>query len=214
MTNPIFLLIPDEDVREAVAEQIAAASLGPAQGVEDGNDLLKQCAGTDGAVIVADETAYDPKLAAALVESHADILLLGGEGAEGVAETFAKPLRLGHLLARLRYYLETAPLLRQRSVTFGPWRLEPHNRRAVNAQSGDAVRLTEKETALLVFLSQSETPPTRCDILAGVWGYGEGIDTHTLETHLYQLRRKLDAGGADWLINENGAYRLAQAEAA
>jgi DNA-binding response OmpR family regulator len=58
---------------------------------------------------------------------------------------------------------------------------------------------------LLVFLAAQPQPVTRRDILAGVWGYDERIDTHTLETHIYQLRRKLDG---DWLVNEAGAYRL------
>ena len=70
--------------------------------------------------------------------------------------------------------------------------------------------LTEKETALLVFLGHSHEPVTRRDILAAVWGYDENIDTHTLETHIYQLRRKLDGKDENWLINEAGAYRLAR----
>jgi DNA-binding response OmpR family regulator len=116
---------------------------------------------------------------------------------------------LGHLATRLRYYLETAPLLRDRVIAFGPHRLEPQNRRILRGDETEAIRLTEKETALLVFLAQSKEPATRKDILASVWGYDERIDTHTLETHIYQLRRKLDSSGENWLINEAGTYRLA-----
>jgi len=94
-------------------------------------------------------------------------------------------------------------------VTFGPYRLESQNRRVLRDNEADPIRLTEKETALLVYLAQNKTPSTRQDILANVWGYDERIDTHTLETHIYQLRRKLDREGENWLLSEAGAYRLA-----
>ena len=144
--------------------------------------------------------------------------MLGGtDEVEGVTETFAKPVRLGHLLTRVRYYLETAPLLRDRAIAFGPWRLEPQNRRLTRDNDAEPVRLTEKETALLVYLAQSKEPATRRDILANVWGYDERIDTHTLETHIYQLRRKLEGGGKEggenWLVFEDGAYHLAREQA-
>ena len=212
----IFLFIPDNALREAVAEQCAAAALPSARLVDNTAALLKQSESEESCVIVVDEAAYDKKTAAALralaERPHRPALLLLGaaEDSEAVTESFAKPLRLGHLIARLRYYLETAPLLRDRVVAFGPYRLEPQNRRILLEKTGEAIRLTEKETALLAFLAKHETPVTRRDILADVWGYDERIDTHTLETHIYQLRRKLDGAGENWLLFEAGAYRLAR----
>jgi DNA-binding response OmpR family regulator len=213
----IFLLIPDASLRDAVAEQIAAGKLGAPRVVETVQALLKQSEGETPCVIVIDEAAYDKKTAAALqvlgerAERPALLMLGGADDVEEITESFAKPLRLGHLLTRLRYYIETAPLLRDRAVAFGPYRLEPQSRR-VTRDSGEAIRLTEKETALLAFLAGRAEPATRRDILAGVWGYDERIDTHTLETHIYQLRKKLEAekdSNDNWLIFEGGTYRLA-----
>ena len=217
----VFLLIPDVALREAVLEQIDAAKRDEARPVETAQAFVRQAAaqaapGAPG-VLIIDEAAYDKK-AAALLRGLDDamgkpvILLLGGEddGEGTVSETFAKPLRLGHLLSRLRYYTETALLLREHVVRFGAYRLEPQKRRILGDREGDPIRLTEKETALLVFLAQSKEPVTRRDILAAVWGYDERIDTHTLETHIYQLRRKLDAGGEAWLVSEAGTYHLAR----
>jgi len=72
------------------------------------------------------------------------------------------------------------------------------------------IRLTEKETAILEYLGHSTDPVTREELLGAIWGYDARIDTHTLETHIYQLRRKLDpeAKGLDLLVNEQSAYRL------
>ena len=120
------------------------------------------------------------------------------------------PLRLGHLLARLRYHLEVAPRLRTATLVCGPYRFDPQNRLLTVADTGTIIRLTEKESSLLEFIGDSAVPVAREEILAALWGYDARIDTHTLETHVYQLRRKLDTDprGAGLLVNEQGAYRL------
>ncbi len=210
--SSIFLLITDSALREAVREQIAASKLGTLRVV---NGIREVECGEKPCVVIIDEAAFDGKAIASFEagEEKPVFLLLGGNAdAEGVVETFAKPFRLGHLLTRLRYYLETAPLLRDRDLVFGRYKLEPKNRRVVCEEGGDPVRLTEKETALLVYLANRAEPATRLDILAAIWGYDERIDTHTLETHIYQLRRKLDREGENWLVNEAGAYHLARGQ--
>jgi DNA-binding response OmpR family regulator len=95
-------------------------------------------------------------------------------------------------------------------VVIGVYRLEPQNRQMIQTENGTVIRLTEKETALLDYLAQSTAPVTREELLAAIWGYDGRIDTHTLETHIYQLRRKLDPEekGDDLLVNEGGSYRL------
>ena len=204
----IFLLISDSALREAVVEQLASSKLGALRVVNTLRDV--EC-GEKPCVVIVDEAAFDGNAVASfnVGEKKPLLLLLGGNAdTEGVAETFARPFRLGHLLTRLRYYLETAPLLRDRELVFGRYKLEPKNRRLVCEYGGEPVRLTEKETALLVYLANRAEPATRLDILAAIWGYDERIDTHTLETHIYQLRRKLDREGENWLVNEAGAYHL------
>jgi len=217
----ISLFIPDGALREAVVEQIKAAHWGEPRIVDGIQSWGKQNEDEATQLLIIDDADADKKLMTFLhhLKDRAEkpaILMLGGrDDFEGVSETFEKPLRLGHLLTRIRYYMETAPLLRDRVVDFGPYRLEPQNRRILCANNSDPIRLTEKETALLVFLAQRNEPATRRDILAAIWGYDERIDTHTLETHIYQLRRKLDkdGGGDAWLVNEAGAYRLARGQA-
>jgi hypothetical protein len=197
----LFLHFSDPALREAVAEQIAASS------IDDVRDWQKDVL-VEGDLVVTDASALF-----GAGSCPATILLIGEAGeSDAVNESFAKPVRLGHLMARIRHYLQTAPLLRNGTLVFGPWKLEPQNRSVI--RGGETVRLTEKETALLAFLARAPQPVTRRDILAEVWGYDERIDTHTLETHLYQLRRKLgEKEGETWLIAEAGAYRLAKGQA-
>ena len=73
------------------------------------------------------------------------------------------------------------------------------------------IRLTEKETAIIKFLYRSgEQSVSRETLLADVWGYNAGVSTHTLETHIYRLRQKIerDPSHAEILITEGGGYRL------
>ena len=202
----VYILIPDAALREAVTEQLSIEALGQAQ--EQG--AVPASPPIEPAVVILDEAADAKtiKKLRAIKNEHCAVLLLGNppEGCDEtlVTEAFAKPVRLGHLLGRLRFHLEVAPKLRSKPMEIGPYRLEAQQRSLT--QGSETVRLTEKETALLEYLAQSTAPVGRDELLASVWGYDARIDTHTLETHIYQLRRKL---GAELILNEGGLYRLA-----
>lgn len=210
------LLIADAALRDAIYEQLK--SLPDSVCV-----TLASIASMDNAatILVLDERAADKKTLKYLYDRKkagqlAHVFFLGN-GTEDTmplfTETFPQPVRLGHFLARLRFHLETAPLLRSEAILFGPYRLEPQHRHIVILPGPDVIRLTEKETALLEYLGQASQPVARDELLAAIWGYDAAIETHTLETHIYQLRRKLDPHnkGENWLLNEQGAYRLARA---
>lgn len=208
--SDIALLISAVSLRDSLIEALKNANLSAPDVFASPEDL----AASPAKVVVIDGPDFEKhgetltKSVSACAEKPVVLLLGDKDSPASVSETFSKPFRLGHLLTRLRYYLETAPLLRDRDVSFGPYKLEPHYRRIWRDAEADPIRLTEKETALLVFLAQHSTPSTRADILAEVWGYDERIDTHTLETHLYQLRRKLDRDGENWIVNDAETYRL------
>jgi DNA-binding response OmpR family regulator len=79
--------------------------------------------------------------------------------------------------------------------------------------SGGKIRLTEKETAILKYLYRAgDRIVTRDVLLSEVWGYNSGVTTHTLETHIYRLRQKIerDPSHAELLITEAGGYKLAR----
>jgi DNA-binding response OmpR family regulator len=73
------------------------------------------------------------------------------------------------------------------------------------------VRLTEKETSILRYLYRAgQRPVPRETLLQEVWGYNSGVTTHTLETHIYRLRQKIenDAAAPAILVTEAGRYKL------
>ena len=78
--------------------------------------------------------------------------------------------------------------------------------------NGERLDLTSTEFKLLSLLVTSDgTSQSREHLLQEVWGYAAAISTHTLETHIYRLRRKIEADPADAkiLVTDDGGYRLA-----
>ncbi|MBO6905972.1 MAG: winged helix-turn-helix domain-containing protein, partial [Parvibaculum sp.] len=92
----------------------------------------------------------------------------------------------------------------------GPYSFRPSAKVLMDAQE-KKIRLTEKETSILKYLYRAGAKVVGRDILlAEVWGYNSGVTTHTLETHIYRLRQKIekDPSNAEILVTETGGYRL------
>jgi DNA-binding response OmpR family regulator len=129
-------------------------------------------------------------------------------GVVGAAAVMTKPFRLGALIARLRALLRNAARGQsEAAIELGPYRFHPVARLLV-AANGRQIRLTEKESAILLCLRRAgQAGVSREGLLDEVWGYQADLTTHTLETHVYRLRRKIAASGL--LVTEAGGYRLA-----
>ena len=129
--------------------------------------------------------------------------------AAGADDCLVRPLRLNALLAQLRAHLRSDER-GARALTIGPYVFVPSAKLLTDASGRRQVRLTEKETAILEFLYRAGTTIGREALLGEVWGYNAGVTTHTLETHVYRLRRKIerDPARAELLVTEPGGYRL------
>ena len=84
------------------------------------------------------------------------------------------------------------------------------DREKVLLEGAKRVRLTEKETNILKYLQRAGGTVSREVLLHEVWGYNPAVSTHTLETHIYRLRQKIekDPSHAQLLLTESGGYRL------
>lgn len=128
----------------------------------------------------------------------------------GANDYVAKPVRLGVLLARLRAQLRQFELSDDAVFQIGPYRFRPASKMLV-MRNGRKIHLTEKETAILKYLYRvGDRPVPREVLLDEVWGYNAGVTTHTLETHVYRLRQKIEPvpGETTLLVTEPGGYRL------
>jgi DNA-binding response OmpR family regulator len=123
-------------------------------------------------------------------------------------ETLAKPFRFAALLAKVHALTTHHAADGDVAVRIGPYTFHP-SAKLLQAE-GRRVRLTEKETNILKFLHASAGTVPRETLLHEVWGYGPAVATHTLETHIYRLRKKIeeDPGRAQILLTEGGGYRL------
>jgi DNA-binding response OmpR family regulator len=130
----------------------------------------------------------------------------------GANDYVSKPFRIGVLLARIRAQLRQHEQSEDAVFTIGPYSFRPANKLMVHKETEQKVRLTEKETSILKYLYRAGRKVVSRDILLNeVWGYNAGVTTHTLETHIYRLRQKIEdePSSASILITETGGYRLA-----
>ncbi len=147
------------------------------------------------------------------------IIMLTGQDSEsatilgldaGANDYVTKPFRFAVLLARIRAHLRQHEQSEDAVFRIGPYTFKPAAKMLVT-EDGRKIRLTEKETAILRFLYRAgEKVVSRDTLLHEVWGYNAGVTTHTLETHIYRLRRKIEPSPsqAELLVTESGGYKL------
>ena len=128
----------------------------------------------------------------------------------GANDYVTKPFRFAVLLARIRAQLRQHEQSEDATFTVGPYMFKP-GQKLLTLENGQKIRLTEKEAAIIRYLYRADQKVvTRDVLLEEVWGYNSGVTTHTLETHVYRLRQKIerDPSNAEILVTENGGYKI------
>jgi DNA-binding response OmpR family regulator len=127
----------------------------------------------------------------------------------GANDYVTKPFRFAVLMARAHAHLRSHGQSEDAVFRIGPYTFRPSAKLLLGI-NGKKVRLTEKETNILKFLYRSGETVPRDTLLHEVWGYNPAVTTHTLETHIYRLRQKIETnpGQAQILVTESGGYRL------
>ena len=223
-SKTILIVDDDTDLREALAEQLeldeqfivhqAAAGIpGVAAAQDQRPDLVLldvDLPDIDGREVcrrmrAAGVAAPIIMLTAAAEDSDA----IGGLDA-GANDYVTKPFKFAVLLARIRAQLRSHEQSEDAVFRLGPYEFRPAAKILVDERQ-KKIRLTEKETSILKYLYRAgEKPVARDELLTEVWGYNAGVTTHTLETHVYRLRQKIepDPANARLLLTEAGGYRL------
>ncbi|MAW35404.1 MAG: DNA-binding response regulator [Rhodospirillaceae bacterium] len=141
-------------------------------------------------------------------DSDADAILGLDAGAN---DYITKPFRFNVFMARIRAQLRTHEQSDDAVFNVGPYAFLPAAKMLTNSETDRKIRLTEKETAILKFLYRAGGKVVSRDtLLDEVWGYNAGVNTHTLETHVYRLRQKIEPDPQQnvILITEPGGYKL------
>ena len=128
----------------------------------------------------------------------------------GANDYVTKPFRFAVLLARIRAQLRQYEQSEDATFNVGPYVFKPAQKLLTDGD-GKKIRLTEKEAAIIRYLFRAgQKAVTRDELLEEVWGYNSGVTTHTLETHVYRLRQKIekDPSNAEILVTENGGYKI------
>ena len=220
-----ILLVDDEDdLREALGEQLvmtedfdvfeaasgADALLKVKQGLYDLVILDVGLPDTDGRELCKVMRKQGVKCPIIMLTGHTgdSDMILGLDS--GANDYVTKPFKFPVLLARIRAQLRTHEASEDAVFQLGHYTFKPAQKMLVT-EDNKKVRLTEKETNILKFLYRaSEGVVPRDVLLHEVWGYNAGVTTHTLETHIYRLRQKIepDPSNARLLVTESGGYRL------
>src|SRR5215469_8978803 len=221
------ILIVDDDValRHSLAEQLRLHEEFQPSEAEDGAqalDITKQ-QNFDAILLDIGLPDMDGRELCRLMRRsgvRAPVLMLTGADSDadailgldsGANDYITKPFRLNVLLARLRAQLRQHELSEDAVFTIGPYTFRPSVKTLIDDAKRKKVRLTEKETAILKYLYRAGDKTIGREVLLNeVWGYNSGVTTHTLETHVYRLRQKIerDPGKAEILVTEPGGYRL------
>ena len=129
----------------------------------------------------------------------------------GANDYITKPFRIGVLLARIRAQIRQHERSSEAVFSIGSFTFQTANQLFLNNETNEKTHLTEKETALVKYLYRADGRTIQRDVLLGeVWGYNAAVDTHTLETHIYRLRQKIerDPSKPEILVTEPGGYRI------
>lgn len=225
MPTPKRVLLVDDDtmLRSSLAEQLAAdgsyavveagsCEEGRARAGEglyefmildiglpdgDGRDLCRE---------FRDMGVSCPIILLTAAESDADTV----QGLEAGANDYVtKPFRFAVLMARVHAHLRSHGHSEDAQYRIGPYTFRPSAKLLID-EASKKIRLTEKETNILKYLHRSGETVPRETLLHEVWGYNPAVTTHTLETHIYRLRQKIevDPSRARLLVTESGGYRL------
>jgi len=220
----ILLVDDDEDLREALGEQLLMTEDFDVFEAGNGSDAMEKVKSELYDLIVLDVGLPDTdghELCRLMRKQgvKCPVLMLTGHDSDldtilgldaGANDYVTKPFKFPVLLARMRAQLRQHEQSEYANFTLGPYTFKPAMKMLIT-EDERKIRLTEKETNILKFLYRSTDGVVPRDILLHeVWGYNAGVTTHTLETHIYRLRQKIepDPSNVRLLVTESGGYRL------
>jgi DNA-binding response OmpR family regulator len=228
-SRPVLIVEDDTGLVEVLAEHlaetgkfkpVAAATLGEATRL-----MASHEAGFDAIILdinLPDGDGCDFCAQLRRQGSKIPIIMLTGASSDedvvrgleaGANDYISKPFRANELIARLNAQLRLFDNSVDAVFMIGSYMFRPGAKLLVKTEKNQRIRLTGKEVSILKFLYKtSDRVVTRQTLLDRVWGYNSDVTTHTLETHIYRLRQKMEADPKDCRLLKTvpGGYQLAK----
>ena len=222
---PVLLLNEDAEFRGMVADELRSAGFDPTQAatVAEAEALVLRGTVRFEALLLdvslPDGNGCDLCARLRTARQHMPVLMLADSDAEGdvvrglnagAHDYLAKPVRFPVLIARLRAQLRHHENSTDAVLTIGSWRFHPAKKMLLD-QGGGRILLTPREVGILRYLARMNGAVAKQQLLTDVWGYSPAASTHTLQTHIHRLRRKIEVNprNARLLVATKDGYRLA-----
>ena len=118
------------------------------------------------------------------------------------------PININDFIQTLNINFLKSKFIEQSKIDLGRYNLDLNSR--ILNQNEKELELTEKESSILIFLKQSKDPVKIDQLQEKVWGYNSELETHTVETHVYRLRKKINDKFNDneFIISDKKGYFL------
>lgn len=207
MSNILFIS-DNEDFAKDLSEQINFYTEGFTLYHEDDSEALFD-------VVILDDK---PELLKEVHKKHPKtpiFQLLSGSLEDSEVSNFniclAKPFSLDSFLNQLRAGINLLENSADGYLHFNRYELRPANKEILNQRNNELIKLTEKEVAIIKYLYKAgDKIISKNELLQEVWGYSPEVTTHTIETHIYRLRQKVEheALEAQLIMTEDGGYKL------
>ena len=123
---------------------------------------------------------------------------------------YQKALKVKNLFQQINVYLSKSNYVAKANILIGKYKVDTNSRIISNEHA--KLKLTEREIDLLVYLSNEDKEKTALDLQKNVWKHSKDLETHTVETHIYRLRKKIHDCFDDekFIISNKNGYRILQ----
>ena len=118
------------------------------------------------------------------------------------------PIRIFKLIEKINIQSLKNQFNEKSEFRIGQYKIDLNSRELISANN--SIKLTEKETNIIIYLSQSSDPVSIDQLQFSVWGYQSKLETHTVETHIYRLRKKIlkQFNDKNFILSRKNGYKI------
>jgi len=118
------------------------------------------------------------------------------------------PIKISKLMEKFNIEFLKKKFNQQSEINIGDYKINLNSRELLSVK--DKIKLTEKESGIILYLSKSNKPISIEELQSKVWGYQSELETHTVETHIYRLRKKIFKvfNDENFIISKKNGYQI------